>query len=368
MSKPLRRIGILTGGGDCPGLNAVIRAVAKAALDGGMEVLGIADGYLGLIENRIHPLRYNDVSGILTQGGTILGSCSRANPAEYAVPDGQGGWVTRDVRDQVLEHYRLAGLDALVVIGGDGTMSGAAQLVARGLSVVGVPKTIDNDLWATEVTFGHDTAVQTAVDALDKVHTTASSHHRVMIVELMGRYAGWIALHAGVASGADVILIPEIPFHLKRVADKCLQRRGVGKGFTIIAVGEGATPSGGERFVDHVVPESPDPIRLGGVAKYVAEQIEDTTGLDSRAIVLGHVQRGGTPTAYDRVLATRFGYHAFELLAAGRFGRMVVQQAGRIDSVPIVDVADKVRTVPTDFPLIRAARAVGTSFGDEPAA
>ena len=368
MSKPLRRIGILTGGGDCPGLNAVIRATAKAALDGGMEVLGIADGYLGLIENHIQPLRYNDVSGILTQGGTILGSCNRANPAEYAVPDGKGGWVTQDVRDQVLKNCRQAGLDALVVIGGDGTMSGAAQLVARGLNVVGVPKTIDNDLWATEVTFGHDTAVQTAVDALDKVHTTASSHHRVMVVELMGRYAGWLALHAGVASGADVILIPEIPFHLERVADKCLQRRGIGKGFTIVAAGEGAKLCGGERFVDHVVPDSPDPIRLGGVAKYVADQIEDTTGLDSRAIVLGHVQRGGTPTAYDRVLATRFGYHAFELLAAGRFGRMVVQEANRIDSVPIVEVADKVRTVPTDYPLIRAARAVGTCFGDDPAA
>jgi ATP-dependent phosphofructokinase / diphosphate-dependent phosphofructokinase len=364
MPESLKRIGILTGGGDCPGLNAVIRAVAKAAMGGGLEVVGIEDGYLGLIENRIRPLSYDDVSGILTQGGTVLGSCNKANPAKYALPDGQGGWEIRDVRDQVVEHYRSAGLDAIVVIGGDGTMSGAAQLTAHGLRFVGVPKTIDNDLWATEVTFGHDTAVQTASDAMDKVHTTASSHHRVMVVELMGRYAGWLSLHAGVASGADIILIPEIPFDLAKVAERCQQRRKVGKGFTIIAAGEGARPKGGEQIVDHVVEDSPDPIRLGGVAKYVADSIAQTTSLDCRVVVLGHVQRGGTPTAYDRVLATRFGHHAFELLRAGRFNRLVVQRAGKIDSVPIAEVADRVRTVPEDHPLLAAARAVGTSFGE----
>ncbi len=363
MAKTLKRIGILTGGGDCPGLNAVIRAVAKSAIRGGLEVMGIEDGYLGLIENRLRKLEYADVSNILTRGGTILGSCNKANPSAYAMPEGDG-WVVRDVREQVLEHYRAAKLDALVAIGGDGTMSGAAQLVEMGMNVVGVPKTIDNDLWGTDVTFGHDTAVTTAADALDKVHTTASSHHRVMVVELMGRYAGWLALHAGVASGADVILIPEIPFDMASVCEACVARSKVGKRFTIIAVGEGATPVGGEQFVDHVVENSPDPIRLGGAAKYVAEQIEQRTNLDSRSIVLGHVQRGGTPTAFDRVLATQFGHAAFELLIAERFGRLVVQSAGRIDSVELADVAGKVRTVPVDSPLIRAARDIGTCFGD----
>jgi len=359
----LKRIGILTGGGDCPGLNAVIRAVAKSALLGGLEVLGIEDGYLGLIENRTRPLRYEDVSGILTRGGTILGSCNKANPSSHLVLD-DGKWVKKDVRDRVMETFMRQELDAVVVIGGDGTMSGAAGLVKKGLPIVGVPKTIDNDLWATEVTFGHDTAVNTATEALDKVHTTASSHHRAMVVEIMGRYAGWLALHAGVAAGADVILIPEIPFDMEKVVDQCRQRQRCGKGFTIIAAGEGATAKGGRQFVDRVDETSPDPIRLGGVAKYVADEIHKLSGLDSRHVVLGHVQRGGTPTPYDRVLATRFGHHAFGLLTAGRMNRLVVMQGGRIDSVPIEDVANRVRTVPLDSPLIAAARAVGTSFGD----
>jgi 6-phosphofructokinase 1 len=358
-----RRIGVLTGGGDCPGLNAVIRAVTKAATGGGLEVIGIEDGYLGLIENRLRPLRREDVSGILTQGGTILGASNKANPSAYAVPEGDK-WVIRDVRDQVVQHYHSAGLDAIVVIGGDGTMSGAADLIQRGLNIVGVPKTIDNDLWATEITFGHDTAVTTAAEAIDKVHTTASSHHRVMVVELMGRYAGWLALHAGLAGGADVILIPEIPFHVEAVAEACLDRSRYGKRFTIIAAGEGAVPAGGKQFVDRVDQTSPDPIRLGGVGKYVADEVERLTGLESRAIVLGHIQRGGTPTPHDRVLATRFGCHAFELLMAGQFGRLVVQQAGRIDSVPISEVAGKVRTIPLDSEVLRAARTIGTSFGE----
>ncbi len=363
MSNKLKRIGILTGGGDCPGLNAVIRAVTKAALSGGMEVVGIADGYLGLIENRYRPLTFDDVSSILTQGGTILGACNKSNPARYAVRE-DGRWVMRDVRDRVVRHCEQAGLDALVIIGGDGTMSGAADLIERGLNVVGVPKTIDNDLWGTDITFGHDSAVNTATDAIDKVHTTASSHHRVMVVELMGRYAGWLALHAGIAGGADVILIPEIPFDLEKVAEACTRRNKHGRGFTIVAAGEGAKPLGGEQIVDRVYEDSPDPIRLGGVAKFVSDRIEQMTRLDSRAIVLGHVQRGGTPTPRDRVLATQFGYHAYELLRTGGFGRVVVETEGRIDSIPIPDVADKVRTVPPDHIGIQAARAVKTSFGD----
>ena len=358
----IKRIGVLTGGGDCPGLNAVIRAVAKAALGEGLEVVGIEDGYLGLIENRLRPLRSPDVSGILTQGGTILGSSNKANPSNFAIREG-GAWVMRDVRDQVVEHCQQAGLDALVVIGGDGTMSGAANLIDRGLNIVGVPKTIDNDLWATEITFGHDTAVATAADALDKVHTTASSHHRVMVVELMGRYAGWLTLHAGMASGADVILIPEIPFSLQAVADKCVERSRYGKRFTIVAVGEGAKPSGMQQFVERVDATSPDPIRLGGVAKYVAAEVEKMTGLESRFMVLGHMQRGGTPTAHDRVLATKFGHHALKCLLAGQTGVVVVQQQGRVTQSPILEVAGKVRTVPPDHPLIETAKAIGTSFG-----
>ncbi|RPI58816.1 MAG: 6-phosphofructokinase [Planctomycetaceae bacterium] len=364
MSNTIKRIGILTGGGDCPGLNAVIRAVAKSAHEGGVEVMGIEDGYLGLIENRMKLLTSADVSGILTHGGTILGSSNKANPSNYALPDGKGGWVMTDVRDQVVSHYQQAKLDAMVVIGGDGTMSGAAKLIDRGLRFVGVPKTIDNDLMCTDITFGHNTAVTTATDALDKVHTTASSHHRVMVVELMGRYAGWLALNSGVASGSDVILIPEIPFDLQKVADKCLQRNKYGKRFTIVAVGEGAKPIGGQQFVERVDATAPDPIRLGGIAKYVADQVEKLTHLESRSIVLGHVQRGGTPTAGDRMLATTFGYHAFELLMAGQFGHLVVQQKNEITSVPIVDVADKVRTVPLNDKLLLAARAIGTCFGD----
>ncbi len=363
MSKKIKRIGILTGGGDCPGLNAVIRAVSKAAMDGGIEVLGIADGYLGLIENRIKPLTNTDVSDILTRGGTILGSCNKANPAAFSVME-NGKRVVKDVRQQVMDHYNNAGLDAMVAIGGDGTMSGAFDLIDRGVKIVGVPKTIDNDLVGTEVTFGHDSAVTTAVDALDKVHTTASSHHRVMVVELMGRYAGWIALHAGVASGSDVILIPEIPFTIDAIAQKCIDRSTHGKRFTIIAAAEGASPVGGKQFVERIDETSPDPIRLGGVGKYVSDAVQQATGIESRSIVLGHIQRGGTPTAYDRVLSTKFGYHAFELLASGRFGRMVVQKAGKIDSIDIAKVANKIRTVAPDDHLVRAARAVGTCFGD----
>jgi len=354
----------MTGGGDCPGLNAVIRAVAKAAQSQGIEVIGYEDGYLGLIENRFRRLTNADVSGILTQGGTILGSCNKANPSRYAVPDGKGGWEIQDVRHRIVEHYHQQGLDAMVVIGGDGTMSGAAKLIEMGLRMVGVPKTIDNDLVCTDVTFGHDTAVITATDALDKVHTTASSHHRVMVVEIMGRYAGWLALHAGVAGGADVILIPEIPFHMDRVIDVCAGRNRHGKRYTIIAAGEGATPAGGQQFVDRVDATSPDPIRLGGVAKYVASQIEERAGVEARHIVLGHVQRGGTPSARDRYLATLFGTAAFDLIQRGEFNRLVVQQAGEITSVPIADVADKVRTVPLDYNMIHAARMIGTSFGD----
>jgi 6-phosphofructokinase 1 len=363
----VRRIGVLTGGGDCPGLNAVIRAVTKAAIfDHGLEVWGIEDGFLGLIRNRMHRLTTVDVSNILTRGGTILGTSNRANPAHFAVAaDEHGKPVFEDVTHRVLEHISERKLDALVCIGGDGTMTGAAGLVESGVHCVGVPKTIDNDLMHTEITFGFQTAVDTATEALDRIHTTASSHHRVMLVEVMGRNAGWLTLHSGVASGADVILIPEIPYDLGVVCDYCLRRSQHGKAFTIIAVSEGASPRGGEQVVGRVVADSPDPIRLGGVSQVLSDQIAERTGLESRATILGHVQRGGTPIAADRVLGTLFGYRALELLVAGKFNELVVMQGGKLASVPLAEVAGRQRMVPLDHPLIAAARAVGTTFGDE---
>lgn len=362
----IRRIGILTGGGDCPGLNAVIRAVAKTAmLQYGLEVWGIADGYLGLIENRMYPLSNDDVSNILTRGGTILGTSNKADPAHYAVGrDEQGNLIFEDVTPRVLRHARERQLDVIICIGGDGTMSGAAGLAKHGLRMVGVPKTIDNDLMGTEITFGFQTAVSIATDALDRIHTTASSHHRVMLVELMGRNAGWLTLHAGVASGADVILIPEIPYDLAVIGEYCLKRTRHGKSFTIIAVSEGARPRGGAQVIQRVVKESPDPIRLGGVSQVLAEQIEREYGLECRATILGHVQRGGTPVADDRVLATLFGHRALELALEGRFNELVVMQNGRITSIPLQVAAGKQRLVPLNHPLIQAGRGVGTSFGD----
>ena len=360
------RIGVMTGGGDCPGLNAVIRVVTKAAITQlDAEVLGIEDGFLGLIRNRMRPLKWEDVSNILTVGGTILGTTNKADPARFAVgqsPDGKP--VFEDVTNRVLEHVAERALDAIVCIGGDGTMSGAAGLVARGVRCVGVPKTIDNDLMSTELTFGFTTAVETATWCLDRIHSTASSHHRVMLVELMGRNAGWLTLHAGLASGADVIVVPEIPYDLDAICDECLRRGHLGKRFTLIAVSEGAAPRGGHQTVEKIVHDSPDPVRLGGVSAVLAAQIAERTRLETRATILGHIQRGGTPVAYDRVLATAFGFKAMQLIAEGQWNQMAVLQNGRIGAVPIESVAGRQRTVEPGDPLIAMARAVGTCLGD----
>lgn len=362
----IRRIGVLTGGGDCPGLNAVIRAVTKTAIfEHGLEVWGIEDGFLGLIRDRVRPLSADDVSNILAVGGTILGTSNKSDPARFAVgADLDGRPIFEDVTRTVVETVGRHELDLLVCIGGDGTMSGAAHLVERGIRCVGVPKTIDNDLAHCDLTFGFQTAVEIATELLDRIHTTAASHHRVMLVELMGRNAGWLTLHAGLASGADVILIPEIPYTLEAICEHCLSRSRRGKAFTIIAVSEGARPRGGEATVERVVADSPDPIRLGGVSGVLADQIGRRTHLETRATILGHVQRGGTPCAFDRVLATSYGHAALDLIAGGRFNRVVVMQDGRITSVPIGEVADKQRLVDAEHPLIAAARAVGTCFGD----
>jgi len=360
------RIGVLTGGGDCPGLNAVIRAVTKSAIvEQRLEVVGIADGFLGLIENRTRPLGFNDVSNILDQGGTILGTSNRADPARYCVGhDEQGNPRFEDVIDLVLAHASSHGLDVLVCIGGDGTMTTAAKVSARGLPIVGVPKTIDNDLMHTEITFGFDTALSTATQALDRIRTTASSHHRVMLVETMGRNAGWIALHAGAAGGADVILIPEIEFDIDSVCRTCVERSRHGKAYTLVAVAEGAKPKDGAVVVNHVVHESPEPIRLGGVSEVLCERISERTHLEGRATILGHVQRGGSPTARDRVLATLFGHRALQMIARGELDRMVAMQRGQLTSVPIGDVADRQRLVAPDDPLVAACRATGAGFGE----
>lgn len=364
--KRIRRIGVLTGGGDCPGLNAVIRAIVKSAIvHHGLEVWGIEDGYVGLVLNRMRPLDSDAVSGILTHGGTILGTSNDATPRHFpSGKDAHGKPVIRDMTDQVLRHVADRKLDGIIAIGGDGTMASAAHLIEQGVPIVGVPKTIDNDLMHTDLSFGFQTAVEIATEALDRIHTTAASHHRVMFVETMGRNAGWIALHAGLASGADVILIPEIPFHLEAIRRAIAQRAAIGRAFTIVAVAEGATPVGGEVVVDRIVAASPDHIRLGGISRVLALQLMQEE-IDARATILGHVQRGGTPCAFDRVLATKFGHAALTLVMRGAWDRMVALQHGDICDVSIASVAGRQRTVPLDGPDVAAARGIGICLGDE---
>jgi len=361
MPDKKKTIGILTGGGDCPGLNAVIRGVAKAGIgDYGMEFIGIEDGYEGLIQNRVRPLQWNDVSGILTLGGTILGTSNKADPFRWRVKDNED---PVDVSDDVVQYAEHLGLDALVCIGGDGTMAIATKLSEKGVRIVGVPKTIDNDIWGTDVTFGFDTAVSIATEAIDRIHTTAMSHHRVMIIEVMGRYAGWLALHSGLAGGGDVILIPEIPYEIGKVCDVVARRSKKGRRFSIIVAAEGAKPKGGEMSVQRIIKDSPDPIRLGGIGHRIAQEIEADTRLACRVTVLGHLQRGGTPTAHDRILATRFGVRAAGLCREGSDGVMVAVDGRDIVTVPLEEVGGKTRTVQPDHPSIDTARKLGTCLG-----
>ncbi len=364
MAKEIRRIGVLTGGGDCPGLNAVIRAVAKTAMyQYGLEVWGIEDGFLGLVQNRMHRMDNSEVSNILTLGGTILGSNNKCNPSRYASKNKDGEVVFEDVTGRCLEHLEHNQIDAMIVIGGDGTMSGAANFVRNGINCIGVPKTIDNDLMGTEITFGFATARHVATEALDRIHTTAAAHHRAMVVEVMGRNAGWIALESGIASGADIILLPEMPFDMGKICEEVGRRSRHGKRFTILCVSEGSKLRGGEQIIDRVDPTSPDPIRLGGVGKYVATEIEDRTGIETRCTVLGHIQRGGTPVAGDRVLATQFGYAAVEALMDGKQSRLIVMNENRIEDVDILVAEGKQRLVSADNHLVKAAYGVGTTFG-----
>jgi 6-phosphofructokinase 1 len=359
----IKRIGVLTGGGDAPGLNAVIRAVVKSACNRGVEVLGIEDSFDGLIEaGRTRDLGPKQVTGILRLGGTILGTTNRGNPFAYPIATSDG---KMDYSARVCENFRKLGLDALVVIGGDGTLSIAHQLAMKGIPIVGVPKTIDNDIVGTVSCFGFDTAVDFATDAIDRLHSTAEAHHRVMVVEVMGRYAGWIALYAGVAGGADVILIPEIPFDLNLVAARLLEREGFGARFSIVVVAEGAVPIGGKVSViaqgDAATAE-----RLGGLSERVASQLGSLTGKETRFVVLGHLQRGGTPTSFDRDLATRFGGKAIECILQGEFDVMVASQPPDIVTVPLSAIGGRQKRVPPDFDLVRTARAIGISFGDSP--
>ena len=364
MNKKITRIGVLTGGGDAPGLNAVIRAVVKPAIrEYGLSVLGFLNGFGGLVKNQARELTENDVAGILPRGGTILGTTNRDNPFHYPIDRG-GERVFVDVSDRIFENTGIHGVDALVVIGGDGSLAIAKELCDRGLKLIGVPKTIDNDLYATDQTFGFDTALTTATEALDKLHTTAESHHRVMVLEVMGRNAGWIALSAGVAGGADVILIPEIPYNMDCVVKKINQRSNRNKKFSIIVVAEGAKPVGGDVVVQKRVEESFDPIRLGGIGQVVAREIETITGKESRVTVLGHLQRGGSPTAFDRILATRYGVSAINYLMEGRYGHMVCLRGWEIDTVPLEKAVGGQRKVPPDLDLLKSARQLGISFGD----
>jgi len=357
------RIGVLSGGGDAPGLNAVIRAVTKTAIfKYGWEVTGIIDGFEGLLTpTKTRQLTSWNTRGILFVGGTILGTTNRGNPfAHKTVVSGKE--IVEDMSSMVLGNISELGLDCLVVIGGDGSLKIGHRLYKLGVPVIGVPKTIDNDLSATHVTFGFQTAVDTATEALDKLHTTAESHQRVIVLELMGRYAGWIALEAGLAGSADVILIPEIPFSLEKVAEKLLERKKAGSKSSIVVVAEGAKPEGGEMAVREKAADG-YVLRLGGMGEIVGAEIHKRTGFDVRVTVLGHLQRGGSPCPYDRLLATRYGAAAVELVAAKKYGEMVSYQPPVITSVPMEQAIDQLRLVDPAGDLVTMAAGIGVSFG-----
>ncbi len=361
----IRKIAVNTGGGDAPGLNAVLRAVTLSALRLGWEVVGIRDGYLGLLEmppeEGLIPLTRERVRGINHQGGTIIGTTNRGNPFEFPVKQ-DGKIIAKDRSDEIVAAFRRHGFDALVAVGGDGSLSIAHRLCHKGIPVVGVPKTIDNDLSATFLTFGFDTAVTTATDALDKLHSTAESHGRVMVVEMMGRTTGWIALHAGVAGSADVILIPEIPFDLETVCEAIRIRDRMGRRYSIVVVAEGAAPAGaevrtkGEKEIGREV-------RLGGIAEWLAGEIADRTGKETRSIVLGHLQRGGGPTSFDRLMALRFGAAAVRTLAEGLSDVMVALQPPNVHAVPLAEAVVGRRSISLDGDTIATARSLGICLG-----
>jgi len=357
----IKKIGVLTGGGDAPGLNAVIRAVVKSACNQGIEVIGLEDSFDGLIyPEKSYALHPHHVTGILRLGGTILGTVNRGDPFLEPIITPQG---TFNYGERVMEMFQKMGLDALVCIGGDGTLAISYEFYKKGIPLVGVPKTIDNDIYGTTSCFGFDTAVSFATDAIDRLHTTAEAHKRIMVVEVMGRYAGWIALHAGVAGGADVILMPEIPYDLDKVAECLRTREQRGARFSIVVVAEGARPVHGKVSVIEEA-HGGHAERLGGAGMFCANALEPLTGKETRYVVLGHLQRGGVPTAFDRTLATRFGGKAVELLVQGQFGKMVANHPPDLVPIPLGEVVGKTKTVPLTYDLLLTARALGVSFGD----
>ena len=357
------RIGILTGGGDCPGLNTVIRAVVKCAAKQGWETLGFQEGFEGLLDPvRYRLLDYKEMDALLFVGGTVLGT---SNKGRFAAKTGHGdrNRIPKEILDQAKANFTSLGLRALVVVGGDGSLSSAQQLHEHGVPVIGVPKTIDNDLEATALTFGFDSAVACATDALDRLRTTAQSHDRVMVLEVMGRYTGWIAVTAGVSGGGDVILVPEIPFRYERVCEKVLEREREGKRFTLVVVAEGAREQG-QDYVTAGEAGSNREARLGGIGGVVAAEIQKRTGKETRVCVLGHLQRGGAPTSFDRLLCTRFGARAVQLIAEERYGCMVALRPPDTVAVPLTEATGRLRTVSPQGDIVRTARALGISFGD----
>lgn len=361
--RAIQRIAVNTGGGDAPGLNAVIRAIVLASLRRSWQVLGIHKGYEGLIDtSKIIQLDRDSVRGITHMGGTILGTTNKNNPFEYPVKLPSGEITLSDRSDEILEAFRRLRIDGLIAIGGDGSMKIASQFAAKGMPIVGVPKTIDNDLSGTVATFGFDTAVTVASDAIDRLHSTAEAHERVMVVEVMGRYAGWIALHSGVASTADVILIPEIPFSFDAVCNKINDREAQGRRFSIVVVAEGAVPLGGQLVVKNR--EVGREAQLGGIAELVAREISARTGKETRTVVLGHLQRGGPPTTTDRLLALRFGAAAVRMVAERKFNHMVALDPPNVQAVPLEVATSRMKSVPLDSDIVDTARDLGISFGD----
>lgn len=361
----VKKIALLTGGGDCPGLNAVIRAVTKTAiLQYGYEVIGYRFGYRGLYNNEYIKLDINTVDNILHKGGTILWSSNKDNLFNYTVEE-NGKEIKKDVSDVAIKNLKEENVDAIVIVGGDGTLTSARDFARKGVNVVGVPKTIDNDLGSTDFTFGFNTAIGIVTECLDRLHTTAESHHRILIAEVMGRNAGWIALHAGIAGDAHVILIPEIPYNVDKIVEKIQERKAQGYKYTLIVVSEGAKSITGETVVAKVVKDSPDPIRFGGVANKIAHDLEERIkDQEIRTAILGHIQRGGNTSTYDRILSTRYGAAAAKLIYDGKFGNMVCLKGDEISYVPLEEVIGKEKYVDPNHELVELSKRMGIGFGD----
>ena len=380
----IKKVGILANGGDVSGFNAVIRAIVKTAENHGIECYGIVDGYNGLLKKefeRLSTASHGEAVGILPKGGSIIGSSTNANIFNYKIVHEDGSVEYKDLSDQAIQNIKEFGFDCIFTLGGDGTQKSARDFSTKGVNIIGVPKTIDNDVACTEITFGYNTAVSVAMEALDRLHTTGETHHRIMVLEVMGRYAGWIALEAAIAGGADVALIPEIPYDINKVATKIENRKKRGKNFSIVVVAEGAKQKGGEMIVQNIRNNGTgvDNTKLGGVGQVVAKQLEELTGLEARNTTLGYMQRGGTPTAFDRVLSTKYGSKAMELALEGKFGTLAVIKNGKLDSVSLEDVVgnntkigavsgntkeSNLRKVGMDDDLVKTARNIGINLGD----